>query len=322
MTTPRVFVSGLFPPQVLAQFVDRFAASHNQTGQKLTGDEIVAATREANAEVVVVTGSDKIDAVLIERLPPSIRILCTLSVGTDHIDLKAAKERGLIVLNTPDVLTESVADIAILLMLGAARRAVEGIEMLRAGKWSGWAPGQLLGRDIWGSRLGIFGMGRIGRAIATRARGFGMSIHYHNRSRLTPDVELGATYHADPADLFRVSEVLCVACPATAETRNIVNAETLALLPKGAIVTNVSRGDTVDDAALIAALESGHVSSAGLDVFAGEPNINPAYMALPNVFGLPHLGSATVGTRVGMARILCDGLEDLMAGKIPGNRVV
>jgi glyoxylate reductase len=316
---PRVFVACSLPPEVLAPFVDTFKADHNLTGRTLTRDELIAAA--ADIDVLVVTATDRVDEAMIDRLPPSVRVICTYSVGTDHIDLDAVRRRRITVLNTPDVLSESCADVAILLMLGAARRVIEAVDLVRSGAWTGWTPGQLLGGDVWGRRLGILGMGRIGRAIATRARGFGMRIHYHNRSRLAADLEVGATYHACLTDLAEQSDIFCIACPAGPETRGLVDADFLARLPRGAIVTNISRGDIIDDEALVAALGNGRVAAAGLDVFAGEPDIHHAYRTLPNVFGLPHIGSATVATRHAMALALCEGVQAHFTGGKPQNRL-
>ncbi len=322
MSQPKVFIAAPFPALLLEPFVTQWAAQHRAEPAVWTPEAIIAAALEEQPEVLVIIGTSPMTAATIAALPASVKVLATLSVGVNHIDLKAAEARGLLVLNTPAVLNDSVADIALFLMLGAARRATEGIEMLRRGQWTGWNPGQLLGRDIYGQRLGIFGMGGIGRAIAKRALGFGMVIQYHNRTRLSADLEHGALYHPSVQALFAASDVICIASPATPETRHVVNATSLAWLPRGAIVVNISRGDTVDDEALIAALASGQVSAAGLDVFNGEPNLHPAYQSLPNVFALPHLGSATTGTRLAMAQALCDGIAAYSTGQPPKNRVV
>jgi glyoxylate reductase len=316
---PRVFVGCVLPHAVSAPFRDRYDTTFNPHDRVLTQDELVAGS--AGAAILVVTATDRLDAPTIARLPESLRIICTYSVGTDHIDLSALARRGLVLLSTPDVLSESCADIAMLLMLGAARRAVEGLALVRDGTWSGWMPGQLLGSDIHGRRLGILGMGRIGRAVARRARGFGMSVYYHNRQRLDWALEDGAGYQPMVQDLAIVSDILCIACPGGPATRNLVDATFLDCMPYGAIVTNISRGDVIDDAALVERLSDGRIAAAGLDVFAGEPDIHPAYRTLPNVFGLPHSGSATVETRRAMSRLLCDGIDSVLAGGTPPNRV-
>lgn len=188
-----------------------------------------------------------------------------------------------------------------LLMLGAARRAVEGLELIREGDWDGWPPAQLIAKDVYVQRLGIYGMGRIGREVAKRARGLDTQVHYHNRSQLTPELEQGAQYHDDLHSMLAVSDFLCVACPGGLETRDSIDEEAIAQLPDGAVVTNISRGDIIQDSALVAALKTGKVAAAGLDVFTNEPFIHPEYRTLPNVFGLPHTGSSTLATRVRMA---------------------
>ena len=316
---PRLFIACVLPPAAAQLFRDRYDAAFNPHDRVLTTDELLAGC--LGAAILVVTATDCLDAATIMRLPQSLRIICTYSVGTDHIDLPAVAARGLALLSTPDVLSESCADIALLLMLGAARRAVEGLALVRSGAWGGWMPGQLLGSDVYGRRLGILGMGRIGRAIARRARGFGMAVHYHNRRRLDPTLEDGAQYQPVLQDLAIVSDILCVACPGGPGNRHLIDAVFLDCMPAGAIITNISRGDVIDDAALVERLQDGRIAAAGLDVFAGEPAIHPAYRTLPNVFGLPHSGSATVGTRREMSRLLCDGIDTVLAGGRPLNLV-
>lgn len=318
--SPRVFVACDLPEAVQALFSERFQAECNDKGRRLSADEVLAGVSGKNT--LVVTATDKVDAALVARLPDTVKVVCTYSIGMEHLDVDALKARGIAVLATPDVLSESCADVALLLMLGAARRVVESSALVRSGEWTGWTPRQLLGVDVWGRRLGVLGMGRIGRAVARRAIGFGMTVHYHNRRRLPEEQEAGATYHETLEQLATHSDFLCVACPSSPATRGLVNAEIISRLPKHAVVCNISRGDIIDDDALVAALKSGAVAAAGLDVFAGEPNMHPAYRSLPNVFGLPHIGSATEGTRLAMGRLLCDGIEKFFAGAQPANRVV
>ncbi len=274
----------------------------------------------------MVCPADRMTAPALAALPDSVRILATFSVGTDHIDLEAARARGLVVSNTPDVLTDATAETALLLMLGAARRAVEGERLVRAargtpGAWTGWTPTQLLGRQLTGKRLAILGMGRIGRAVADRARAFGLSIHYSNRHRLPPELEQGAVFHADAEAMLGLADILTLHCPATAETKGWLDARRIGLMPLGAIVVNTARGAIVDDAALIAALTRGRLFAAGLDVYDGEPDLDPGYRALPNVFLLPHLGSATVETRNAMGFRALDNLDAYFAGREPPDRV-
>lgn len=317
--TPRVFVACDLPESVQRLFTGRFDAVCNLRGRTLTPFELLEGCQGMDA--LVLTATDRLNADLVAQLPPTIQVVCTYSIGMEHLDMEALKARGIAVLATPDVLSESCADVALLLMLGAARRVVESSALVRTGEWTGWTPRQLLGVDVWGRRLGILGMGRIGRAIARRGRGFGMSIHYHNRSRLPQTLEEGAVFHASLESLAAESDFLCVACPSNAGTRGLVNADILARLPASAIVCNIARGDIIDDNALVAALTSGAVAAAGLDVFAGEPDIHPAYRTLPNVFGLPHIGSSTESTRLAMGRLLCDGIEAFFRGDAPPNRV-
>jgi len=318
-STPRVFVACDLPESVQALFTQRFEARCNDKGRTLTPAELLEGVQDM--DVLVLTATDRLDAGMVASLPATVKVVCTYSIGMEHMDVEALKSRGMVVLATPDVLSESCADVALLLMLGAARRVVESSDLLRSGNWTGWTPRQLLGVDLWGRRLGILGMGRIGRAIARRAVGFGMTVHYHNRSRLPEDLEAGATYHASLSELAGHSDFLCIACPSSPDTRRLVNADILSRLPSQAVVCNIARGDIIDDEALIAALKSGAVAAAGLDVFAGEPDIHPAYRSLPNVFGLPHIGSSTESTRLAMGRLLCDGIEAWFSGSQPVNRV-
>lgn len=294
----------------------------NVSDEPLTADEIIRVTGDVQPSVLLAMATDRIDAALIGRLPSSLRAIATLSVGHDHIDCDAARERGVAVLSTPDILSDAVAEMAMLLLLGAARRAHEGSRLLYGRGWRGWSPTQLLGRDVTGGRLGILGMGRIGRTIARRARGFEMRVHYHNRSRLAPEREDGSTYQPNLEAFLAESEFLVLAAPSTPATRGIINAAAIALLPRGSVVVNIARGTLIDDAALIAALRSGHLGAAGLDVFNGEPDIDPAYLELPNVFLQPHQGSSTMGTRVRMGELLLDSIDDYLNGRPVSNRLV
>jgi len=263
----------------------------------------------AGCDGVLSALTDKLDEETINKLPSSVKILSNFAVGFGNIDLEAAKKRNIVVTNTPEVLTDATAEIGILLILGACRRASEGIDGARLSNWK-WSADYLIGKQLTGSRLGILGMGRIGKKIAKIAKSLGMIIHYHNRSKLSPESEDGATYHKDLKSLMSVSDVLSVCCPASKETVNMINKETLEFLPKGAVVTNVARGDIVDDEALIEALDRRKVYAVGLDVYKGEPNLNPGYLKHKSAFILPHLGSATKETRTAMANLAIDNLED------------
>ena len=253
--------------------------------------------------------TDKLDEETINQLPDTIKIISNFAVGFGNIDLEATKKRGIAVTNTPDVLTDATAEIGVLLILGACRRASEGIEKAREGGWV-WSADMLIGKQLTGTRLGILGMGRIGQKIAKIAKSLGMIIHYHNRSKLSEDKEQGAIYHDNLNDLMKVSDVLSVCCPASKDTINLINNDALELLPKGAVVTNVARGDIVDDDALLDALERRKVYAVGLDVYKNEPNLNPGYLKHKSAFILPHLGSATKETRTAMANLAIDNLDE------------
>ena len=253
--------------------------------------------------------TDKMDKETINKLPETIKIISNFAVGFGNIDLEAAKKRNIVVTNTPDVLSDATAEIGILLILGACRRAAEGIDSAKEGGWK-WSADYLIGKQLTGTRLGILGMGRIGQKIANIARSLGMVIHYHNRSKLSEDREQGAIYHDNLKSLFSVSEVLSICCPATKETENIINKETVEYFPRGAVITNIARGDIVDDDALIDALNRRKIYAAGLDVFKNEPNLNPGYLKIKTAFILPHLGSATKDTRIAMANLAIDNIEE------------
>ena len=253
--------------------------------------------------------TEKIDEKVINSLPPSVKIISNFAVGFGNIDHQAAKKRNIIVTNTPDVLTDATAEIAMLLILGACRRAKEGMEYAKKENWK-WSADFLIGKQLTGSRLGILGMGRIGRALAKIAKSFGMEIHYRNRSRLSPEIENGAKFHESIKSLFSVSDVLSICCPATKETKNIVNKETLEYFPTGAVITNVARGDMIEDEAMVEALTNRKIYAIGLDVYKGEPKINSGYLNQSTAFILPHLGSATKKTRTAMADLAISNIEE------------
>ena len=253
--------------------------------------------------------TDKMDKQTIDKLPDTIKIISNFAVGFGNIDLEAAKSRGIAVTNTPEVLSDATAEIGILLILGACRRAAEGIQSAQEGGWK-WSADYLIGKQLTGTRLGVLGMGRIGQKIAKIARSLGMIIHYHNRSKLSEEKEQGAVYHKDIKSLFSVSDVLSICCPATKETENMINKETVEYFPKGAVITNVARGDIVDDEALIDALNRRKIYAVGLDVYKNEPNLNPGYSKIKSAFILPHLGSATKDTRIAMANLAIDNIDE------------
>jgi len=264
--------------------------------------------------------TDPINADTISKLSDSIKIIANGAVGFGNIDIKAAREKNIAVTNTPDVLTDATADIQILLLLGASRKAYEGRLAAEKQDWK-WSWDFLLGKQMSNKRLGILGMGRIGRAVAKRAKAFGMEIHYHNRSKLSSDLEDGAIYHDTLKGLFEQSEFLSINCPATPETTKIINKETLGYLKKNTVIGNAARGDVVDDDAMVEAIKNGTVFAYGLDVYNGEPKIHPEYLKLKNIFLLPHLGSATKRTRWDMAYRATRNLEQFFSGNKPQDQV-
>jgi lactate dehydrogenase-like 2-hydroxyacid dehydrogenase len=310
---PKIFVTRRLPARVTERLAATYDARLNEDDRPLGEDEIEAGV--AAADGLIVASGITWDAARIRSLPERVKILATFSVGYDHIDIEAARAKGLKVGNTPDVLTEAVADIALLCLLGAARRAVEAERMLRQGRWTGWHATQLVGMELHGRKLGIVGMGRIGQAIARRARGFGLEIHYHNRSRLPADLEAGAVFHDNLAAMLPVVDIVSLSCPATPETARMVDADFLAAMKPGSILVNTARGALVDEAALMASLDKGHLFAAGLDVFDNEPNVDPRLFTYDNIFGLPHIGSATVDTRDAMGFCCLDNLDAFFAGE-------
>lgn len=316
---PIVLVGRKLPEAVEARLARDYDARLNPDDRLYSSEELIAAAEGAAA--ILPCHTEHLSAEVIERLPASVRAICNYSVGVDHVDLAAAKARGLIVTNTPDVLSDATAEIAILLMLGAARRASEGERLVREATWKDWSPSFMVGRQVTGKRFAVVGMGRVGQVVARRARGFDMEIHYHNRSRLEPAAEAGAVYHETLETLLGVADVLSLNCPSTPETKGLLNAETIARLPAGAIVVNTARGALVDDEDLIAALASGEVAAAGLDVYNGEPEIHPGYRKLTNTFLLPHIGSATLETRDAMGFRALDNMDAIFAGRAPQDRV-
>lgn len=284
------------------------------------GPALAEAAREADA--LLCTPADRLDSASIAALPDSVRVIGTFSVGFEHIDLAAARKRGIAVVNTPGVLSDATAEFTMLLILAAARRAGQGERQLRAGDWRGWSPATFLGTQVSSKRLGILGMGRIGQVLARMARGLSMSVHYRNRHRLDAAAEDGAMFHAEDADFLAASEFLALCAPGGQGTRHWLNAERIALLPRGAIVVNAARGSLVDDAALAAALRDGHIAAAGLDVFPDEPNVPAEYLALENIVLTPHIASATLETREAMGALVLDGIEAVLAGRRPGSLVV
>ena len=319
MAKPVLLVARRLPPAIEARAVRDYQARLNAEDAPRSGSDILRLAQGADA--VLCTAAERLDAATISALPATVKVLGTYSVGYDHIDIAAARTRGLPVVNTPDVLSVATAECAMTLILAAARRVGEGERLVRSGSWTGWAPTQLLGTLVSGRRLGIWGFGRIGRELARMAGGFGMQVHYRDIARLPPELEKGAIWHDNDDSFLAACDVLSLNAVGGDGTRKWLNAERIAKLPRGVVIANAARGTLVDDAALIDALRSGHVGFAGLDVFDGEPKLNPGYLELSNVVLLPHLGSATVETRDAMGNLVLDGIDAVLAGREPGNLV-
>jgi lactate dehydrogenase-like 2-hydroxyacid dehydrogenase len=315
----RIVVTRKLPEPIEARILRDYDAVLNDDDHLLSAEELLE--RAARADGILACHTDRFDADFIARLPPGIRVIGNISVGVDHVDLQAAKARGIVVTNTPDVLTDATAELTMLLILGAARRAGEGEQLVRSAQWSTWSPSFMLGTQVTGKRLGIVGMGGVGGVVARRARGFNMEIHYHNRAPLPAGQEAGARYHTTLEDLLPHCDFLSLHCPATPQTRHLLNTARIALLPDGAIVVNAARGSVVDEQALAVALREGKLAAAGLDVYENEPDINPEIRALPNTFLLPHIGSATRETRNAMGYRVLDNLDAVFSGQEPGDRV-
>ena len=316
---PVILVTRKLPDAVEARLKSDYEARLNPDDALYSKDELIE--RVQGAQGILPCHTEKFDSDMIAQLPNDVKIIANFSVGVDHCDLAAAKDKGIVVTNTPDVLSDATAEIAILLLLGAARRAGEGETLVRTRTWKDWSPSFMVGVQVTGKRLGIVGMGRGGQMGARRAKCFGMEIHYHNRSRLAPDLEDGAIYHNNLEDMLPLCQFLSLNCPNTPETAGMLNAGVISQLPDGAVVINTARGGVVDDDALIGALASGKLAAAGLDVFNNEPDIHTGYRDLKNTFLLPHIGSATAETRDAMGFRALDNLDAYFAGREPGDRV-
>ncbi len=316
----KVFVTRKLPENVEARLARDYDCRFNPEDKLYSADELIEHAKGCDA--ILCCHTEQFNADVINQLPVKVKAIANFSVGVDHCDLIAAKDKGIIVTNTPDVLSDATAEIAILCMLGAARRGSEGLKMVSEHNWHDWNPTFMLGKQITGKRFAVIGMGRVGQVTAKRAKGFDMQIHYYNRRRLDSQTEAGAIYHDSLDDLLAVADVLSLHCPATAETAGLLNANRIAQLPDGAIVVNTARGAVVNDDDLTAALKSRKVYAAGLDVFNGEPShIHPQYRNLDNVFLLPHLGSATIETRDAMGFRALDNLDAIFDGREPKDRV-
>ncbi len=319
MVKPVLWVTRQLTDPVMDRARRDYQVLENPDDHVMSADELIQASREADA--LMICHSEHFTAEVVAQLDPRLKIIANHSVGVDHCDLKALASRDICVTNTPDVLSDATAEIAMLLMLGAARRAYEGDHMVRTGQWNDWAPKMMNGFQISGKRLGIVGMGRVGQVVAERARGFDMEIHYHNRKPLPDELQKGAVYHDSLESLLTSVDVVSLNCPATPENIDLINDRTLAMMRPGSILVNSARGALVDEDALISALESGHLRAAGLDCFKVEPGGNPELAKCEQVFMLPHIGSATDDTRAAMGFRALDNLDAFFSGKTPGDRV-
>lgn len=317
MTKPRLWITRRLSDATIKRATRDYDVELSQDDAPGTAAQIIEASR--NFDAIIPCHSEHFSAEVVAQFGKRLKIVANHSVGVDHCDLPALKARGIVVTNTPDVLSDATAELAMLLMLGAARHAVAGDRIVRTGAWDSWSPAFMVGKQLSGARLGIVGMGRVGRAFAAKARGFDMEIHYFNRNALSADQAGGAIYHETVESLLAVADFLSLHCPATPETTDLMNAERFALLPKGAVIVNTARGALVDEDALIEALNSGHLAGAGLDCFKTEPGGNPAFAQKDNIFMLPHIGSATGKTRDAMGFRALDNLDAFFDGQIPGD---
>ncbi|HLI10081.1 MAG TPA: D-glycerate dehydrogenase [Alphaproteobacteria bacterium] len=319
---PLVLVTRKLPDVIETRMMELFDTRLNRDDKPLSQAELVEAVKLA--DVLVPTVTDRIDRAILAEAGPQLRLIASFGTGVDHIDLATARQRGITITNTPGVLTEDTADMTMALILAVSRRLVEGEQLLRAGKWEGWGPTFMLGRRIWGKRLGIIGMGRIGSALARRARGFGLSIHYHNRRRLHVEVEneLEATYWESLDQMLAHVDIISINCPHTPATYHLLSARRLKLVRPHAYIVNTSRGEVIDENALARMLANKEIAGAGLDVFEQEPAVNPKLLKLPNVVLLPHMGSATVEGRIDMGEKVIINIKTFVDGHTPPDRVL
>jgi lactate dehydrogenase-like 2-hydroxyacid dehydrogenase len=314
MTKPVLVVTSRYPKEVEDRIDRDYNARRNPNQFPFSQQKLLSAAE--GAEALFITPADRLDSAFFQNVSPTVKIIATYSVGFEHIDLEAAARRKIPVAYTPGVNNEATADIAMLLLLGASRRAYEAQQLVRTGAWKQpLGTDMLLGWQVGGKVLGIFGMGRVGQSVARRARGFGMKIHYSSASELPSEIAGDAVYHEDTSDLLRISQFLSLHAPETPQTHHFLNSKAISLLPPGAIVVNTARGGLVVDDDLIAALKSGRVAAAGLDVFEGEPKLNPEYVSLENTFLLPHIGSATIETRTAMGMLALDNVDAVLKGR-------
>ncbi len=319
---PVVVVTRKLPDAIETRMMELFDTRLNLDDHKMSQAELVEAA--AAADVLVPTVTDRIDAGILSKSGPNLKLIASFGTGVDHIDLKTARQRGVTVTNTPGVLTEDTADMTMALILAVPRRLAEGERVVRSGEWGGWSPTGMLGHRIWGKRLGIIGMGRIGTAVARRARGFGLAVHYHNRRRVhqETETELDATYWESLDQMLARVDMVSVNCPHTPATYHLLSARRLKMLRAHAYVVNTSRGEVIDENALARMLAAGELAGAGLDVFENEPAINPKLLKLDNVVLLPHMGSATIEGRIDMGEKVIINIKTFVDGHSPPDRVL
>ena len=319
---PFVIVTRKLPDLIETRMMELFACRLNLDDKPYGKSELLAAI--AQAHVLVPTVTDRIDAEVLAAAGPALKLIASFGTGVDHVDLAAAQQRGIVVTNTPGVLTEDTADMTMALILAVSRRLAEGERLIRSGRWTGWGPTSMLGHRIWGKRLGIVGMGRIGMALARRAKGFGLSVHYHNRRQVPEDIEnaLEATYWESLDQMLAHMDIVSVNCPHTPATYHLLSARRLRLLQPQAILVNTARGEIVDEAELVRLLEARAIAGAGLDVFEHEPAIDPQLRALDNVVLLPHMGSATIEGRIAMGERVIINIKTFADGHRPPDRVI
>ena len=322
---PLVVITRKLPDQVETRMRELFDARLNLDDRAMTQPELVAALRDA--DVLVPTVTDEIDAALIAQAGPNLKLIANFGNGVDNIDVAAAARKGITVTNTPNVLTEDTADMTMGLMIAVSRRIAEGVQVIEGGEWKGWSPTWMLGRRIWGKRLGIIGMGRIGTAVARRARAFGLSIHYHNRKRVNPatEEELEAIYWESLDQMLARMDIISVNCPHTPATFHLLSARRLALMQPNALLINTARGQVIDEDALVRALSEGKLAGAGLDVFEHEPAVRPEFIDLARsgkIVILPHMGSATIEGRMEMGERVIINIRTVMDGHRPPDRVL
>ncbi len=319
---PLVIVTRKLPDVIETRMMELFDTRLNVDDKPMTKAELIEAVKVA--DVLVPTVTDRIDAGILSHANPNLRLIASFGTGVDHIDLAAARQRGITATNTPGVLTEDTADMTMALILAVPRRLTEGEHLLRSGEWKGWSPTHMLGHRIWGKRLGIIGMGRIGSAVASRARAFGLSIHYHNRRRVAQALEdeLEATYWESLDQMLARMDIISVNCPHTPATYHLLSARRLKLLQPHSYIVNTSRGEVIDENALTRMIANGELAGCGLDVFEHEPAVNPKLMEQQNVVLLPHMGSSTIEGRIDMGEKVLINIKTFVDGHTPPDRIL